>query len=218
MEGKSGIYAIINKVNGKRYVGSAVNLNRRKNVHWNDLSKNSHHSEKLQRAWNKHGQKNFEFFILELIGNEFLTMREQHWINYFDSSSNGYNCQPIAGSNLGNKHKESTKKLMAIAATGRKHSEETKAKISAIQMGRRVSENVKKRASETHKGRKHSKEHIEKVAAAHRGHKHSEESKRKMSLAHIGRKHKPEHAKKRSDALKLAWKKKKEIQNATFSA
>ena len=43
----AGIYAIENKVNGKVYVGSAVDL--------------GHHSLKLQRAWDKHGAASFAF-------------------------------------------------------------------------------------------------------------------------------------------------------------
>ena len=48
-----GIYKIINKVNGKYYVGSSLNINKRWSVHKSALSKNKHHNDHLQNAWNK---------------------------------------------------------------------------------------------------------------------------------------------------------------------
>ena len=59
----SGIYLIENTVNGKVYVGSAVNFNERFRVHNYYLSRGSHHSPKLQYAWNKYGEKSFTFKI-----------------------------------------------------------------------------------------------------------------------------------------------------------
>lgn len=58
------VYSIENKVNGKCYIGSTVNPVARWSKHKGDLNKNAHHSFVLQRAWNKHGEKNFFFKIL----------------------------------------------------------------------------------------------------------------------------------------------------------
>ena len=63
----SGIYAIVNKVNGKRYVGSAVNFKKRAIIHKYHLKKGTHHCEHLQRAWNKYGPESFAFVILEIV-------------------------------------------------------------------------------------------------------------------------------------------------------
>ena len=38
----SGIYQIQNVVNGKKYIGSAVDLKNRESGHWSALSKNKH--------------------------------------------------------------------------------------------------------------------------------------------------------------------------------
>ena len=57
----SGIYKIVNTVNGKKYVGSAVDIKRRWQAHKLRLRKNNHHSPKLQNAWNKHGESSFTF-------------------------------------------------------------------------------------------------------------------------------------------------------------
>jgi len=51
----SGIYQIKNTLNGKFYVGSAVNIKQRWSTHISSLNKNNHHSGHLQNAWNKYG-------------------------------------------------------------------------------------------------------------------------------------------------------------------
>ena len=61
----SGIYEIKNILNIHRYIGSSVNINKRFKEHINSLNKGNHHSSILQRAWNKYGESNFEFRILE---------------------------------------------------------------------------------------------------------------------------------------------------------
>lgn len=44
MQNKSGIYQIINLVNGKTYTGSAINFRLRKNRHFSDLKLRIHHN------------------------------------------------------------------------------------------------------------------------------------------------------------------------------
>ena len=62
---RSGIYAIVNTVNGKRYVGSAKRFRTRWNAHRAALNKGLHHSRHLQSAWNKYGAEAFVFTIIE---------------------------------------------------------------------------------------------------------------------------------------------------------
>lgn len=62
----SGIYKIVNKVNGKYYVGSSNDiLKNRFYEHKRLLNKNKHFNIKLQNAWNKYGEANFEFIFVE---------------------------------------------------------------------------------------------------------------------------------------------------------
>lgn len=61
-----GVYKIVNKTNGHFYVGSSVNLNKRFWRHKNELRKDKHHCLFLQRAWNKYGEENFEFVVLNM--------------------------------------------------------------------------------------------------------------------------------------------------------
>lgn len=74
------IYQIVNKRNGKKYIGSTVNPNKRKARHFRELENQNHHSIALQRAWNKYGEENFYFEIFERV-NENLREREQELIN-----------------------------------------------------------------------------------------------------------------------------------------
>ena len=74
---KSGVYEILNTTNGKRYVGSAVNLYQRKHVHLSTLRRNCHHNRYLQRAWNKYGEECFKYSVLEYWEPKFLVTFEQ---------------------------------------------------------------------------------------------------------------------------------------------
>ena len=63
----SGIYAIVHIETGRKYVGSAVNLTKRWNIHRHGLRNKKHHSAALQRAWDKYGEAAFSFEVLEVV-------------------------------------------------------------------------------------------------------------------------------------------------------
>lgn len=149
---KSGIYKITNKITGKCYIGSAIDLNHRWACHRYDLRKQRHHSKYLQRSWNKHGKDVFEFSVLELVENkEHLIMREQHWINWFDAVNVGYNNVGIAGSNLGMKHSEEAKKKMSVALK-KAMTEERRKQIGDFHRGRVASKETRLKMSKNRKG------------------------------------------------------------------
>src|ERR1035437_397640 len=54
----SGIYKIINKIDGKYYIGSSDHIKRRWYSHRTELRKNRHGNQYLQRARNKYGEIN----------------------------------------------------------------------------------------------------------------------------------------------------------------
>ena len=57
-----GIYMIRNKVNGKMYIGQAIEMEGvRWKTHRRELKGDYHENKHLQNAWNKYGQDNFEF-------------------------------------------------------------------------------------------------------------------------------------------------------------
>lgn len=199
----SGIYAIVNLVNGKQYVGSAVDLDNRKSVHFSKLKNNQHVNGKLQNAWNKYGERNFYFTVLELVPNkESLVEVEQYWIDASDCVDNGYNLRAVARSNLGMKFSEEGRFNVRKALLGRKHTEETRKKIGEGNKGKVVSEEVRKKMSEVRKNSEICKEHLKRISQAKIGTKHSPETIEKMKLAQVGRTHLKEVRKKISEANK----------------
>lgn len=92
-EGVVGIYCIRNKVNNKVYIGQSIDIRTRWWGHRCDLNRNNHHNQYLQNAWNKHGEDNFEFFVLEECKLEDINDREIFWIQKYNSTdvSIGYN-------------------------------------------------------------------------------------------------------------------------------
>jgi hypothetical protein len=96
----SGIYRILCTPTGQFYVGSAVNLHARWHRHRRSLRNGTHHSVYLQRAWNRHGEANFEFTVLEKAGPDALLSREQAWLDSTGCARRavGFNIYPQAGS------------------------------------------------------------------------------------------------------------------------
>jgi len=103
----SGIYLIINLQNNKFYVGSSVNVKKRKNKHLQQLRKNNHDNSYLQYSFNKYGESNFVFTLIEDVPDKNnLIIREQYWIDTLDACNKNiaYNILPKANSMLGYKH------------------------------------------------------------------------------------------------------------------
>ena len=76
------IYIILNKINGKFYLGSTKNLRQRKLKHFRDLKTNKHHCIHLQRSVERHGIENFECLCIETSFNHI--KREQELLNILD--------------------------------------------------------------------------------------------------------------------------------------
>lgn len=116
------IYQIKNLINNKIYIGSTIRpAYKRKYEHFSDLRKNKHCNTYLQRSFNKYGEQNFKFIILDklffppnysqAIKADYLTSREFYLINLLLPDYN-------------------IKTDITIGNTGYKHSKETRKKIS----------------------------------------------------------------------------------------
>ncbi len=60
-----GIYKIVNRKNGKYYIGSSVDVHERWNEHRRALRAGTHVNPKLQASWNLHGESEFDFITVE---------------------------------------------------------------------------------------------------------------------------------------------------------
>lgn len=181
-----GIYQIVHSKTGKRYVGQALNIERRWKEHLRSLSRGAHTSKYLQRAWDKYGGDSFTFAILELCQPDELDCREQH---YLDEGAD-YNVLKFARSPKGVVRSAETRQRISDALKGKAKSASHRANLAAAGMGKVQSQESRDRKSATQKGRPHSPEHRAKLAAANKartGYKHSPETIAKIKLAMAAR-------------------------------
>lgn len=192
---QTGVYAIRNTINGKVYIGSTTKtFKTRWQEHRNQLRGNRHYNSYLQHAWNKYGEENFEFEIIQQCYVFNCTKCEQKWIDHYQACNReyGYNRRPKAENNLGIKfgplteeHKkkigqalkgkpnpavysEEARNRMGEAMRGKKFSPEALAKRSVSRRANKTpySEEVRKRMSESAKKRGISQETRDKIKAA----------------------------------------------------
>ena len=143
-----GVYAIVNLLNNKKYIGSSSSLRRRYRQHFNDLNKNKHSNLILQRAYNKYGSKHFGFIILETCENvnDTLLFIEQKYINEFGD----YNICKIAGKttgvrNTGHIISEEHKKIISQNNKNRIWNKETLQRKSDIMKNSKLVEKLRKK-------------------------------------------------------------------------
>ena len=223
---KSGIYLIKNIINNKVYIGSAVNIDKRWKEHKTLLKEGKHHSCHLQSAWDLYGEQSFAFELIEEVSNpQDLLEHEQVYLDHYKSyeGDRGYNICKVAGSPLGVKRSEETRKKLSEANKNR--SEETRKKINEANKRRIISEETRKKISEANKGKIVSEETRKKLREANAGKKHSEQTKQKLrearqNLSEETRKKLSEAAKNRNEETrknmseaqkgKVPWNKGKE--------
>jgi group I intron endonuclease len=138
----TGIYQILNLITNKFYIGSTSKKGFKSRwwQHKSSLKNNINHSIKLQRSWNKYGESNFVFKILEECLPEKCIEREQY---YLDTLKPEYNIRKIAHNNTGisswNKGKPAWNKglkgYQVSWIKGKHHTEETIKKISLAKLG-----------------------------------------------------------------------------------
>ena len=137
-----GIYKIINVVNNKFYVGSAVDLKRRRVRHFSELRTNKHNNKHLQAAWNKYGEASFIFVVVEEVGDDInLLDVEDKWLKGCVGKDYCYNIGVTATAPMLGAFRE-------LSPTwGYTHTEEAKLKIGAASKIRIQSEEEKDRKS-----------------------------------------------------------------------
>ena len=115
----SGIYKIENVINHKIYIGQSKDIETRWEHHKWELNNHKHSNNYLQKAWDKYGEENFIFEIVELCDESVIDIKEQEYIKSFQSLSyqNGYNLD--SGGNLNKHHSQETKDKIRIKNTGK---------------------------------------------------------------------------------------------------
>lgn len=154
MPGISGIYQIQSKIKPERiYIGSAINIQKRKIGHLGLLRKNKHHSIRLQNHYNKYGESDLVFSIIEPCLSEYLITREQY---YIDNLKTWFNVRVIAESNLGihwtsesRKNRSDSFKGKNTWSKGRSFSEEHKENLRIASIGRKASIETRLKQRET---------------------------------------------------------------------
>ena len=115
---KAGIYCIENITTNKKYIGQSIDINDRWRRHIGELNHNLHHNDYLQKAWNKYGEDDFKFYILEYCEENDLDEKEIYYIDFYNTTDRKYgynlksggqfNCHPTE--EVRNKISESNKK------------------------------------------------------------------------------------------------------------
>lgn len=131
----AGIYEIT-APSGHRYIGSAVDIERRWVRHRKDLRAGKHGNINLQRAAAKYGADRLAFNVLIICAPADALMFEQRAI---DGLRPTYNIAPVAGSSRGIKRSAEFKAKVSRGLQGRIVSAETRAKIGAKHRGKKLS-------------------------------------------------------------------------------
>lgn len=162
---KAYIYRVFCVSNGKYYLGSTIDLERR----WVEHCKEAP-NKKFENTWNKHGPASIEFEVVEEFDN--ITLRQLQTIetSYLQfikktDSKNSLNIKfyGAGGSEKGRKMpppSEETKRKISEGMKGRKmppFTEEHKRNLSAAQKGKKFSEEHRRNMSEGMKGKKDKK-------------------------------------------------------------
>jgi group I intron endonuclease len=161
---QSGVYQITNQVNGKRYIGSAVNLRKRKSQHFRFLKNGNHPNIHLRRSSEIHGVEFFTFKEIVSCDSKNIIHWEQIAI---DALKPEYNICPVAGNTSGRKFSEETKKKISNSHKGRKHPYR--------------SESWRQNISESLKGKKKSDTHMQSLQKGRAERVYTKEQKLKLS-------------------------------------
>lgn len=106
----AGIYELVHRASGRRYIGSSKTIRSRVGRHLHDLRMGSHHSVFLQRLYSKYGEDAFEARVVAPSpGGACLLFQEQVFINLNASLGRLLNTCKVAGRCDGIKQSEATK-------------------------------------------------------------------------------------------------------------
>lgn len=208
----SGIYMILNLLNGKRYIGSAVNLEGRRKDHFRGLRNNKGENSHLQSAYSKYGGNAFGWEVLEYVEDlETLIPWENIYLGMYWPTELLYNQCPVARGALGLKWTEEQRrrksetmlKLWAgenyrqMQHESRMGNQNRKGKLSSDETKRKQHKAMLKRW----KDHEYRQNQLNTNPMLQLGYEHTEESKRKSSEAALKSWEDPERRRLQHEAL-----------------
>lgn len=211
------IYQIKNLVNNKIYIGSTQKENSyaRKSEHFSRLKSNTHNNKHLQSSFNKYGEENFLYEILEEltlpVDYIYIMNKELFYINNYNPEYNI--ARETKGGKLGRIITKEQKEHLSKLFTCRKVSDETKAKIKLARAKQIITEEHKRKISLSTKG-----------VLKNKGRKQSDKqraniSKKVLELNKLGIGfHSEESKKKRTETLKIKFNSKEIKEKLKISA
>lgn len=221
-KGISGVYIVKCVANGRSYVGSSKDIACRWKEHRYSLRHNEHYNAHWQRAWNKYGEDQFEWSILEetKLDSDVIRQREQHWIDILKPEINI--AQSVEQPSLGLKRSKATRKKQSNARRehwARLSEDELEERRKAIAKG--VAESYEKMSAEE-LSKKQSHPHSEKTKEVlkqktteyHQTHEHVQKGKPVSAATQAGLEAYWERRRKetaaRKEAERVEWEKGRE--------
>lgn len=189
------IYRIINKIDGKSYVGQYCKDNpKQRFTNHKSRARKEDSTEYLYRAIRKHGVENFDFITICVCDNNELNELEIKYIKEFNAfGENGYN-MTIGGQGIKNyKHTPETIERLRVASTGRFPDKDTRQRISEGLIGHGCSNETREKLRKASTGVPKKPETIEKLRLASTSRVASKETCEKISKALSGKSKSREH-------------------------
>lgn len=92
-EKRSGIYCIENISTNKKYIGQSVDIHTRWCHHRSELKNHTHFNDYLQKSWDKYGEDDFKFYVIEYCDICELDDKENYYIDLYNTTDRdfGYN-------------------------------------------------------------------------------------------------------------------------------
>ena len=110
-----GKNSIEKKINHKKYIGQSVNVEHRWYCHRSDLKNKKHDNDYLQKSWNKYGEENFQFRVLEQCPRDMLNEKERYYIDLYNTMNRDYGYNLKSGGQDRNYVTDDIKKKISIA-------------------------------------------------------------------------------------------------------
>lgn len=192
---KCGIYKFTNKIDGKVYIGQAVDIDVRYHRHI-CAAFNRNEDNYFYCSLRKYGLDSFNFEILIECPIENLDYWEIFYIKYYCSNDSRFGYNLTEGGRSGTygykwteEQKENQRQVQKQVMLDYFQSEKGKEQArnhSICMKGRKQSKETIEKRRNSLKGTKHSEEWNKKIGDKNRGRKHTELSRKHMSEAHIG--------------------------------